>query len=175
MTLRARACHISLDYSDGLCTSHGSHSREGSNVGLDTYGKTSSESTNPSVSQDLFPLGHGFMSRPGSRERTPQGMEKTSPQMSLGHAHLCWSCSWLPNTMRVSNGGAEPHPGAVGPGGDARGSPGLFVHGDWGAAGVPFPALRFPLGAPSPGLSGQHHPAPHRSPTLTSCGAGGRP
>lgn len=28
MTLRARACHVSLDYSDGLCTTHGSHSRE---------------------------------------------------------------------------------------------------------------------------------------------------
>lgn len=66
MTLRARACHISLDYSDRLCTTHGSHSREGSEVGLDTYGKTSSENTNPSVSQDLFPLGHGFVSRPGS-------------------------------------------------------------------------------------------------------------
>lgn len=66
MTLRARACYVVLDYSDGLCTTHGSHSREGSDVGLDIYGKTSSENTKHGVSQDLFPLVYGFMSRPGS-------------------------------------------------------------------------------------------------------------
>lgn len=54
MTLGARACHISLDYSNGLCTTRHSHGREGSEAGLDTYGKTSSESTNPIVSRELF-------------------------------------------------------------------------------------------------------------------------
>lgn len=66
MALRARSCHVSLDYSDGLCTTHGSRSKGGNEVGLDMCGRRSSESTSPSVSQDLFLLGHGFMSKPES-------------------------------------------------------------------------------------------------------------
>lgn len=94
MTLRARACYVSLDYSDGLCTTHGSHSREGSDVGLDTYGKRSSENTKPRVSQDLFPLRHGLIVQARDcrwliiEKAMPQGVEKTSPQLFLGHAQL---------------------------------------------------------------------------------------
>lgn len=47
MTLRARACHVSLGYSDGLCTTHGSHSREGSEVGLDTMEKQAVRAPTP--------------------------------------------------------------------------------------------------------------------------------
>lgn len=126
MKLRARACRVSLDYSDGLCTTHGSHSKAGSEVGLDTYGKTSTENTNPSVYQDLFPLGHSFVSRQGVEmahhgESHVLGQGDLSPAVPRACLFLCQSCSWLPDTMRVSNRGTEPHPGAVGPGGDVLG------------------------------------------------------
>lgn len=90
MKLRDRACRVSLDYSDGLCTTHSSHNRAGSEVGLDTYGKTSHESTNPIVYSDLLPLGHSFMSRPGSGDgsswrRTCPRAWRPLPAASLGH------------------------------------------------------------------------------------------
>lgn len=86
MTPRTRACHISLDYSGVLCTTHGSHSREGSAVGLDTYRKTTSESSNPSVSQASCPgQGVEMAHRAGGCASGPG--ENFSPA-SLGHARL---------------------------------------------------------------------------------------
>ena len=93
--------------------------------------------------------------------------EGLSPAVPRACPALCQSCSRLPDTVRVSDGEAESHPGAVGPGGDPTGPPGLLVRGER-AAGVPAQrwALLWVRAAPS---------CAHHSPTLTSCGAGGGP
>jgi len=78
----------------------------------------------------------------------PQGVD-LSPTFPRACPTLCQSCSQLPDTIEVSNGGAELHPGAVGPGGGATGAPGLFVHGEWGLQGLPFRRCCFPREGPA--------------------------
>lgn len=168
----ARAGHVCSDSCDGLCTTHTSHSREGSEAGLDSDGKTSRESCKGRVPgscsrQGTAPCpGRGG----GSSQRwqpCPRAGTRLSLGLSPGHSQL-FACPVLTflTPLECQTEGLSPRrvqqvqEGMPGP---------CQAVGAWCRSAAvqglpPIPAMGFPLGA-----------APSHSPTLTSCGAGGGP